>query len=375
MDMQRSKRSLMVWMFLFIGMGSTEPLRAQTIALEEGLIGAYALDGDAEDGSEQQLHGRVYGTRPCPDRSGEARKALGFDKQSFVLFNHPMREIQQAVSVAIWVKTTRDSSLTLVSKYQVESGVGNGFMLTLADGKAAFSGRDGSAAFRTSGQSVKRVNDGAWHFLVGMCAGSRWEIWVDGEQEGVHTYDASGGTLANEVNLSLGNIPQVKPPFFLGEMDELRIYQRALNPGEIFLLYRQGQLTAREEIELRVAASMKRWEERGKFEKTEAYLARVNPTTRLQKREALLQAAIQALGAKRFDWQQVKHHYDPDAEAFLLKLEGFSSWTYPVPLEEAPLYDAHFHRMQVKELQFGLTEEGELEVRSMNLLPPAPLDR
>ncbi|RMG24448.1 MAG: LamG domain-containing protein [Bacteroidetes bacterium] len=343
---------------------------SQPVRPEYGLQAFYPFEGNCNDLGPHAYHGSMYGARLAPDRFGQENMALWFGKQDFVHIPHAFEYITNKVSLAVWVKTTDDSIQTLVSKYMVSGGKGHGFMLRLEDGRAVFSGRDGSPELRSSGPSRTRVNDGIWHFLLGICRGDVWEIWVDGQKENEQYTGYQSTRLSNEVSLSLGNFPQLKQHFFTGFLDDLRLYNRPLTAPEIELLYKSGRLTAREEVEIRVNAMMKEWEKRGKFEKTADYLARVNPSTRLQKREALIQEEIQKMGMARIQPEYVEHRYDPDTEQFILDFRGFKPFAVHVPIDVAPVYDAHFQQLRFENLRFGLDELGELEILHLDLLPP-----
>lgn len=346
-------------------------VRAQEIQLQHHLIGQYALDGEVKDASGNNRHGDLYGATLEKDRFGQPNGALALDRKSFIKIPDDFNQIRSEVSLAIWVLSTEDSIQTLISKYHVKGGVGNGFKLLIDDGKAVFVGRDGSPDYRSSGLSSTMVNDSVWHFIVGICNGDSWEIWVDGKKENESTSGYKYTNLNNQLSLQIGNFPQLNEHFFTGSLDDLYIYNRALNESEIKLLYKMGYMTAKEEIEMRVESSLKVWEQRGKYEKTEQYVERVNPSTRLAKREQLMEEAIQKMGKSRIHWQYVTHHYDPDTEQLTLTFEGFQPYTVDMPIEEAPLYDiSNFHLLSFENVRFGLTDEGHLEILNLEILPP-----
>ena len=207
--------------------------------------------------------------------------------------------------------------------------------------------------------------------MVGICRGDSWEIWIDGLKENETKSGYKYTNLTNSLSIQIGNSPQLKKDFFTGTLDDLRIYSRALNESEITLLHKVGGITAKDEIEMRVESSMRVWEKRGTYEKTEVYVARVNPSTRLAKREKLTEAAIQKMGKSRIRWEYVTHHYNPDTEQLTLTFDGFEPYSRNIPIAEAPLYDiSNFHLISFENVRFGLTEEGNLEILNLDLMPP-----
>jgi len=345
-------------------------LSGQDVNLKYALQGHYPFNGDVIDVSGHHKNGNNYGAKLTTDRFHQKNSAFKFSVKDFINIPHPFQDISDEVSLAVWVQTEDDSIQTLVSKYYIKGGTGHGFRLLLQDGQAVFGGRDGSTHYRSSGLSSTLINDGDWHFLVGICRGDSWEIWVDGEKENSQYTAYKYTQLGNNLNLGLGNIPQLKENFFTGALDDLRLYKRVLSAAEIEILYKAGKITAKEEIEIRVNSSMSIWEQRGKYEKTEDYVKRVNPGSRLRKKEILTQAAIQEMGESRINWEYVERTYDPDTERFTLICEGFKPFFAEVPIEKAQLYDSNFHIMRFENVQFGLNPEGELEVLHVDILPP-----
>jgi hypothetical protein len=85
------------------------------------------------------------------------------------------------------------------------------------------------------------VWDGKWHLAVGIYNGSTVSLYVDGVQVGSGT--ALSGSLEyglSDSNLYIGNYPGCAPHGFLGAIDNVMIWDRALSASEVRALVPAG---------------------------------------------------------------------------------------------------------------------------------------
>jgi gliding motility-associated-like protein len=144
------------------------------------------------------------------------------------------RGITNQVTVEAWIKTSALSYQWIVGKYSNTQGEDAGYHLYIQNGRAFFSGRDGSANYRSSGMSATVVADNRWHHLTGVCQNGRWEIWVDGILENsVSTGYAHVQLATSQPPLTIGNYPTFNENYFKGQIDEVRIWKTGRTIGEI----------------------------------------------------------------------------------------------------------------------------------------------
>ena len=89
--------------------------------------------------------------------------------------------------------------------------------------------------------SSSRVDDGEWHHVAGVFDNGTSTIFIDGYHEAPATRGSTFGTgstrygfvgansEATEFNGALGGTPS----FYIGDVDDLRIYHRALSAAEV----------------------------------------------------------------------------------------------------------------------------------------------
>lgn len=225
-----------------VGDGGTV-LRNSTPQPESDLVAYYPFTGNANDSSGNGLHGVVHGATLTEDRFGNPNSAYHFDGEiSYIEVadnNLLDTESGEDLTLCIWTRTTASDTMFVLTKYNSYGYGGSvgGFHLSSST-HASLAGRD-RLGYRFSGQSCDIVNDNQWHFLVGMRSGSIWSIWVDGVMTSAS--DAGNTTAMSTIdNLLIGAYRDGGYPIwwrFNGDLDDIRIYNRALSAMEIQELY------------------------------------------------------------------------------------------------------------------------------------------
>lgn len=163
------------------------------------------------------------------------RNALHFDGyEDYVYFSQDNRGIINEVTVEAWVKTSTYKLQLVTAKYDRDAE--HGYQLVMRDGRAAFSGRDGSYEYRISGYSPVVIADNKWHHLAGVCKDGTWSIYVDGTLQNQSITGYTSTDLRSDAPFTVGNYYLVNYDFYQGDLDELKVWKRALSADEI----RQG---------------------------------------------------------------------------------------------------------------------------------------
>ncbi|TKJ39209.1 MAG: hypothetical protein CEE38_00185 [Planctomycetes bacterium B3_Pla] len=151
-------------------------------------------------------------------------------------------------TISAWIKGSVDPGTdTLIFSKGGDSGGGIRYELMLRDnnnGDIKVLVDDDNDKYDPSSETVGLL-DGAWHHIVGMRRnGTELRVYIDGvEDMGVtthsestipETYDLSGASQANaHIGANWHNEDLVVQKFFLGLIDDVRVYDRALSEGEI----------------------------------------------------------------------------------------------------------------------------------------------
>jgi hypothetical protein len=204
-----------------------------------GLLGHYTLDQDATDSSGNNNHGTIGGDPQLT--AGKIGGAMDFDGDDYVdLGNLSQLDFGTASwSVSAWIKmpATTDNS-NIFSKGGDNSG-GIRYMLNVSetdDHKACLTLDDNATKLQSTSSAT--VDNNQWHHLVGIRDGSSLRLYVDGVLDGTNTlpdgYDISGTSQANAyIGTGWRFDTSVLHKFFIGVIDDVRIYDRVLTDEEI----------------------------------------------------------------------------------------------------------------------------------------------
>ena len=239
---------------LFIVLGICLIFMPQAWAtLDDGLVGYWPFNGNADDGSGNGYDGTVVGdTALTEDRLGNSNSAYYFDGNGdyIKIGQQPDFPSWDAYAVSVWFlndgggDNTNGYGQKIIDKtvwyhdfylrVQTHAGnVGEGFLTyyTYEDGGAGIT--DSSRDFR----------DNLWHHAVINKTGSYGELWVDGNlietSNNIKTVFSNGDLLFG-YSLS-GDHYQRK--YWSGKIDDIRIYNRVLSESEVLELYYESNFS------------------------------------------------------------------------------------------------------------------------------------
>ena len=206
-----------------------------------GLVAWYPFTGNAIDSSGNGHDGTVNGATLTKDRFGNAKSAYSFNGISnYISLPNVAIQGTRAKSISFWVNTlatgmvvstgTNTSANGGAFNLRVETNNFIGFM----GGNYTVGGYD--YALPTGS---KIVNNNVWHHVVGTFSSSVLKIFVDGVLQGSATLNLSTNGQANFVGKS-NDINAGNTAWFKGSVDDICIYNRALDTTEVQALYHQG---------------------------------------------------------------------------------------------------------------------------------------
>jgi len=218
-------------------MGSTA--KSAVVNLNYGLVGKYEFSGNASDSSGNLFDGTVFSASLAPDRFGNADSAYYFNGSDSYISLGNLSALNFGAgdfSISTWVKLNgSQNDKYFVSKY---SGAGPGYGVGLGWGSTpyGFIGTD-SGSQREIRANVD-INDGAWHHIVlTYTQGVATHITLD--NSGIFVMGANlAGSKNNSSPVLFGKYDgAVSANYYDGYIDEVAIYNRALNQDEIAALY------------------------------------------------------------------------------------------------------------------------------------------
>lgn len=207
--------------------------------LQRGLVAAYALDGDAVD-AVTRFRASPVATRPIEDRSGLRNGALWFDgARSAVNLGSALQPARFTISA--WIRPdATDRVMVIVSKVRNLPGhYQKNLELRLDPGGRLFlhvpSGQGWEAA-----TGARPVPPGRWTHVAATYDGARAQLYLDGARDGqplsVRYAQSQTDTWIGarpEGGGADGRTPSGPTFFFLGAIDDVRVWDRALSDAEI----------------------------------------------------------------------------------------------------------------------------------------------
>jgi FlaG/FlaF family flagellin (archaellin) len=173
--------------------------------------------------------GTIYGAARITGKSGNA---LHFDGNDYVEINNRIIE-KYPFTIEVWLKTTSSGSQAVVNL--ANSDVTNSYYgIDIASGGVVRSVARNPNSLYINGV---QINDGQWHHIVAVysSSGSR-TLYVDGVLNGTSSSSSTFNTNSNR--WTFGRWGSSKPGnYFSGDIDDVRLYNRALNSTEVQQLY------------------------------------------------------------------------------------------------------------------------------------------
>ncbi len=144
------------------------------------------------------------------------------------------------ITVEAWVRRSMTSNLNeyVLSKGAKNCEVASYALYTVGNGNLAFYVSDGNKTYVESPAiAARKIWDDQWHHVAGTYDGKTVRIYFDGVEEGngTPTTLAIGYGLPTNNNLFIGSYATNCVAKFGGDIDEVRIWNRALTPAEVKL--------------------------------------------------------------------------------------------------------------------------------------------
>jgi hypothetical protein len=198
-----------------------------------GLVSHFSFDGNTSD-STGAHPGTAVGTPVFLDGKIGQSISLNGTGDYVELTGYQGILGTSAITVAAWVKTISTETGAIIGWGPNVGGQRFGFRIDV--GRLRHEHHGGNI----QGDTV--MNDGAWHHVaITVQAGATVShpeaiLWLDGLDDTRQTTDPDPYDIVADLDVRIGSRPASDDRFFMGEIDELYIYDRALSQAEIAYL-------------------------------------------------------------------------------------------------------------------------------------------
>lgn len=124
------------------------------------------------------------------------------------------------------------------------------------------------------------------------------------------------------------------------------------------------------ELEDFIRPEFAKWQQKGKYESSDAYLARVSEANSKKKAEELMALAVQKIAPSYCDWRTFSNEYDPDNQTFKLEVVGIPPFYLKVPVTEAEAFDTSSTKLQFSDIQYALNPSGKFFLQKATITNP-----
>jgi uncharacterized protein YjdB len=158
-------------------------------------------------------------------------------------FSDEATAFYNSVTLAAWINTTNASRYeAIISKYSAAGSSWGYIFRTDQNGflEMTFGGGDVTTSTVTAIDTTK-INDGNWHHVAAVVnIGQNVQFYIDGNLSSTFTIGTIGNG-DNWSNLVVGVNPWTGAGnYFTGDIDEVRVYNRALSAAEVATVYQIG---------------------------------------------------------------------------------------------------------------------------------------
>lgn len=221
------------------------PVKKAIDSLKVGLIAYYPLDNNAADSSGFKNDGVSSNVTATTDRFGKANSAFSFDGSSSYIVvpdTKPLRLSNTDFTLNAWAKLASYTSPNILAK-RLSPGPNTGWQWSITNSNTDTTGLlsygPGGGSINAFGKTVVSLYQ--WHMMTGVYnhIDKSFVIYVDGLFDN-ETYGILPPNPDIATNLYIGmDDPSntLSNGSFSGSMDDIRIYNRALNSKEVLALY------------------------------------------------------------------------------------------------------------------------------------------
>jgi hypothetical protein len=195
------------------------------------------FSGDATDVSGFDHHGTVNGAVLAADRNGIPQSAYTFDGvDDFIsIANTDRLNFREGITVSTWLKV---GAFYEREAYPLSHGNWeNRWKISVTDRRIRWTVKSTDGIKDLDSKMILELD--TYYHIVAVYDGSDFEIYINGELDAFGSF--SGEIAQTSIGLTIGQVlPDNKNYNFKGTIDEVRVYDYALNPPEVYELYTIG---------------------------------------------------------------------------------------------------------------------------------------
>ena len=211
--------------------------------LTNGLVGYWPFNGNANDESGNGNDGTVYGATLTSDRFGNVGKAYSF-LNNYILVPSSNLFNSNDLSVSMWVNSSSSQSQVPLIRLTYSDASNEHFGFTFnfyhQSGVEFVAKYNNPTCAPGSGwernEKIQNILDSNFHHIVGTIIGNTTNLYIDGILANTITTPYSQTSSCWNGDIQIGRNWSNFTDYFIGKIDDIRFYNRALSQSEVTYL-------------------------------------------------------------------------------------------------------------------------------------------
>ena len=198
-----------------------------TVVPPASLVAHYPFCSDANDATVNANNGSITGATLANDRFGNSNSAYSFDGDDKIeIADNAIFDLGTSnYSISYWMKSTQSSIGGMIMKMSPGNNY-SGFTQYSVNGNIQARSQNADPV-----NSSSAINDNNWHHIVYTRNGNTQKLYIDNVLEG--TVTGTPADVSNAETLTLGVDNTGSNQYYQGLLDDIKIYNGALNETEI----------------------------------------------------------------------------------------------------------------------------------------------
>lgn len=205
---------------------------AAPASLSNGLLGYWPFNGNAKDESGNNMTATVVGAALTQDRYGSPSRAYSFDGNDYIKTS--INSIKDSLTFSLWYKSNASipGHPGLISSRFADGKLTGLLFIEELKNMLVFDMIGGNPTHRTQIQ-IDNPYDGKWHNIVSTYDKESVKIYFDGILKISQKIKLDVPIVAAPIYFGLDNLVGADNRYWRGQLDDIRIYNRALSQEEI----------------------------------------------------------------------------------------------------------------------------------------------
>lgn len=208
------------------------------INLTQGLVTYYPFSGNANDAGPNGINGTVFNASLTSDRNGNINSAYYFDGSSYI--NLPFNNAynfspQGSFSISVWVLPDQNNNWP-AQAVVVKAPYNSDFTLSgwnYGTYVLSYKAMSGYAYNHVLNGTTSFVQNQCWYNIITTYENGKWHLYINGQLESTDLSQTKFIIQDGFSRMVFGKKGESNGDWYKGKMDEVRIYNRVLNPQEI----------------------------------------------------------------------------------------------------------------------------------------------